>query len=98
MTSEPGKANHEFQVIKISLITLLATITTLFIGCSSRRRAHIIVEQAAVSVWDDNVTVGSQIQLQNTGPATARDVPQIDSDLVDTPAHAESLIRKALLD
>lgn len=61
-------------MMKISVVTLLAVSTTLFIGCSSRKRVHMIVEQAAVSTWDDKVTVGSQIQLQNTGRGTAHDV------------------------
>ncbi|MGI8741556.1 MAG: hypothetical protein ACR2NN_03085 [Bryobacteraceae bacterium] len=40
-------------------------------GCA-RHRAHIVVADAAASVWDDKVTVGTQLQLENVGSATAR--------------------------
>jgi hypothetical protein len=38
------------------------------------RRAQIILEQVALSPWEDGATVGIEVQLQNVGTAVARDL------------------------
>ena len=39
-----------------------------------RDRARIVLEDVAVSAWDDGVSVGAQLQLQNVGKHKARDL------------------------
>lgn len=54
--------------VVLILVTLLVTT-----GCALEpRRAHIVLAEAAVSTWDDNASVGAQLQLANTGGAAAR--------------------------
>lgn len=55
------------------VVVVLASIVVLA-GCGHRHRAHIVLQEAAVSVWDDKVTVGTQMELQNIGSGTAHDV------------------------
>src|SRR4029077_10044533 len=40
-------------------------------GC---KKAHIVIKEAAVSAWDDNATVGAQVQLANDGKRAALQV------------------------
>src|SRR5713226_10116562 len=52
-----------------SLVLILAALL-ISTGCK-RPKAHIVLKEAAVSAWDDNATVGAQVQLANDGPGPA---------------------------
>ena len=39
-----------------------------------KHQVRIVIKEVAVSAWDDGVSVGAQIQLQNIGGARARDL------------------------
>ncbi len=55
------------------LIAILAGLLVLT-GCKKKPHAEIVFKEAAVSVWDDKVTVGTQMQLANIGNHAANDV------------------------
>nr|MDQ2659909.1 hypothetical protein [Verrucomicrobiota bacterium] len=42
-------------------------------GCK-KKHGEIVLREAAVSVWDDHLTVGTQMQLVNTGQHQAKQV------------------------
>lgn len=58
--------------------TIGAVLTALVIGLletsCARHLVHIIVPDSGVSVWDDQTTVATQLQLQNVGRADAQQV------------------------
>jgi hypothetical protein len=55
------------------LIAILAALV-VSTGCKKKPQAEIVLREAAVSAWDDKVSVGTQIQLVNTGNHSANDV------------------------
>jgi hypothetical protein len=57
--------------MKRTCVPLLLAALLLAAGC---KKAHIYIKEAAVSAWDDNATVGAQVQLANDGKRAARQV------------------------
>ena len=53
-----------------SLVLILAALFILA-GCKKRPKPHIVLKEAAISAWDDNATVGAQVQFANDGPGPA---------------------------
>ena len=52
--------------------SLLVVLAALLVATGCKKKAgHIIIRDAGVSVWDDNVTVGTQMQLENAGTRAA---------------------------
>jgi hypothetical protein len=54
--------------ILILVLILALILTTCF---KKKHSGQIVLKEAAVSVWDDNVSVGTQMQLVNTGTLAA---------------------------
>jgi hypothetical protein len=57
--------------MKRTCVPLILAGLLLAAGC---KKAHIYIKEAAVSAWDDNATVGAQLQLANDGKRAARQV------------------------
>jgi hypothetical protein len=60
----------------VPVITALAMLL-LLASCAKHEYdpgTQIVLQEAATSVWDDKVTVGTQVQLQNSGTQAAKDL------------------------
>src|SRR5262249_32866687 len=55
-----------------SILILFLILALILATCFKKKhRGQIVLQEAAVSVWDDNVTVGTQMQLVNAGTRAA---------------------------
>ena len=56
----------------ISILILVLILALILTTCFKKKHSgQIVLKEAAVSVWDDNVSVGTQIQLVNAGTLAA---------------------------
>src|SRR5262249_48479428 len=74
-----GSLRAALLVLIIFVILFLAGVLAWLYFCNCRpfaggKLVSIVLEEAAVSVWDDKVTVGAQLQLKNNGNGTANDL------------------------
>ncbi|MGZ4982685.1 MAG: hypothetical protein ACXV9Q_01170 [Chthoniobacterales bacterium] len=57
--------------MRVRFLFVCLLVLSLTTGCK-KKHTEIVLSEAATSVWDDNVTVGAQFQLENAGTRTAQ--------------------------
>src|SRR5712692_8937472 len=57
--------------MKLTSLILIFVALLTSTACKKKPKPHIVLKEAAVSAWDDNATVGAQVQLANDGPGPA---------------------------